>query len=458
MFLKLFVPVVALLISQNALAQACYVPVCDIPGTIQALKVKTTDDRQMFLSDLYQAQVNAKDAAVLRNLHDFGFEAYKLAQELNDPKVILKWAADIRQIGQGLLTYADFHKDEFIATYKETATIPELTIASQQRVRFSALYRWKLEVPVLFDIKTVYEVYDYISAASALSKKLNDEDYIIREANMVLELLSARVSYLYPLYEGVFAIKANCIPVATDCEQKDTHSDRLVVMNSLTDLDVYTSLAISKETSFLSSIGVTSEGKTPEINFLFVKSLLEKNGTALYSKSDVLTVGVRPSEIKADFSGNQDVVGNAVTTRNTGALNFAGSVVFSPLKYYVDQLPELLAQQPITGEFVGRLGEYPVRLIIRQRVDKTLMATAFVVLNKKTAEVTKIDFTMGQYVSHRQLINLTGVGQVHFTPYKMTAAYRLGADQKLHWFGGFYSATGYVKDVAFDYVGPVTDL
>lgn len=460
MFFKLFVPVVALFISQNVLAQECQVPVCDIAATIQTLRTKTVDERQGFLSDLYQAQVNAKDPAALRNLHDFGFEAYKLVIDLKDPKVVVKWAADIRQLGQGLLSYADFRKDEFIATYNETATIPELSRDSQQRVRFAALYRWKLEVPVLFDIKTVYEIYDYITVASELSKKLNDEDYILREAATVLELLSARVSYLYPLYEGVFDIKANCVPATTDCDQKDTHSDRLVVMNSLTDLEIYSALSISKQTNFLSSIGETADGgKNPEVNFLFIKSLLQKNATSLYSKSDVLALDTRPSEIKVLFAGNQDVAGSAVTSRNVGALNFTGSVAFSPLKYYVDEVPaEALADHPIAGEFRGSVGDYPVRLIIRQRVDKTLMATAFITLNKKTAEVKKIDFSMGQFVPHRQLIHLTGVGQINFTPYKMTAAYRVGADQKLHWVGGFYSVTGYVKEVTFDYVGPVTDL
>lgn len=442
------------------MAQECQVPVCDIPATIQSLKTKSAEDRQTFYSELYQAQVNSRDAAVLRNLHDFGSSAYALSQEMNDPKIVFQWVANIRQLGQGLLTYADFRKEEFISTYNETASIPELSRDSQQRVRFSALYRWKIEVPLLLDIKTVYEVYDYITSAAALSKKLNDEDYIIREASTVLELLSARVSYLYPLYEGVFEIKANCVPVATDCEQKDTHSDRLVVMNSLTDLDVYTALSISKQTTFLSSIGEAVDGnKSNETNFLFVKSLLEKNATLLYSKSDILTSGTRPSEIKIAFAGNQDVVGSAVTSRNVGALNFSGSVIFSPLKYYVDEVPaESSLDHPITGEFLGQIGEYPVRLIIRQRVDKTLMATAFFTLNKQTSEVKKIDFSMGSFTPHRQLINLTGAGSAFFTPYKMTVAYRKGSDQKLHWYGGFYSVTGYFKDVTFDYVGPVTDL
>lgn len=456
MFLKLFVPVVALFVSQGVFAEDCAVPVCDIAGTIQQLKTKTQDDRQAFLSDLYQAQVATKDSASLRNLRAFGVEVYKLTKELNDPKHIIQWAANIRQLGQGLLYYADFNKDEFISTYNESAAIPELNRDSQQRVRFFAITRWKIEVPLLLDIKTVYEVYDYVSAASALSIKLNDEDYIIRETQTVLELLSARVSYLYPLYEGVFTVNAHCAPLAEQCTQKDLHSDRLVVMNSLTDLDVYASLAISKQTNFESAIGATADSDQDEVNFLFVKSLLESNGTSLYSKSDVLTVGVRPSEIKVRFAANQDIRGSAVTSRYTGALNFTGHVVFSPLKFYVDQVPTI-KQQPVTGEFTGRFGEQPLRVIIRQRIDKTLMATAFVTVNKQ-GEVKKIDFSMGQFVVHRQLISLTGVGQADFKPYKIAIAYRENMDHKLVWTGAFYSATGFYREVTLNYVGPVTEL
>lgn len=457
MFFKLFVPVVALFITQSVLAQDCAVPVCDIAATIQDLKTKTQDQRQAFLSDLYQAQVATKDAASLRNLRAFGAEAYKLTKELNDPKHVIQWAANVRQLGQGLLFYADFNKEEFISTYSESATLPELSRDSQQRVRFFALTRWKIEVPLLLDIKTVYEVYDYVSAASQLSINLNDEDYIIREATIVLELLSARVSYLYPLYEGVFTVNAHCAPVAEQCEQKDLHSDRLVVMNSLTDLDVYASLTISKHTTLESAIGDKATADQGEINFLFVKSLLENNGTSLYSKSDVLSVGVRPSEVKVSFAANQNIRGSAVTSRNAGALNFIGNVVFSPLKFYVDQVPATKQQQPITGEFTGRFGEQPLRVIIRQRVDKSLMASAFITINKQ-GEVKKIDFSMGEFIPHRQLISLTGVGQADFKPYKIAMAYRETADHKLVWTGAFYSATGFLRDVILTYAGPVTDL
>jgi len=445
------VSVVTFLVSQTSFA--CQVPVCDIAATIEDLKTKTSDERSEFYSDLYKENLNSKDAAVLRNLRAFGAEAYKLSKEINDTKVIIKWAADVRQIGQALLTYADFQKEEFISTYIESASIPELSRDSQQRVRFSALYRWKTEVLFMFDIKKIYDAAEYVQKASALSKEFNDEDYIIREAQMVLELLSTRISYLYPLYEGVFVIKTKCNHLVGQCSEKDLLADRLVVMNSFTDYDIYSSLAISSEINFAAAIGKYSQG----INFLFIKSLIKDNGTSLYSKSNILNVGERPAEIQASFAENQDVTGTAVTSQYVGALNYSGKVIFSPLKYYADEVPVLAGTQPTTGEFVGTFGHQKMRLIIRQRVDATLMATAFIGVDSNS-EITKIDFSMGQFVAHRQIINLTGVGVLQFTPYKITVAYRIGADGKIHWLGGFYATNGFFAEVSFDYAGPNASL
>lgn len=442
------VSVVAFLVSQTSFA--CQVPVCDIAAAIEDLKTKTSDDRAEFYSDLYKENLNSKDAAVLRNLRAFGTEAYKLAKDLNDPKHVTKWAADVRQIGQALLTYAGFQKDEFISAYIETASIPELSRDSQQRVRFSALFRWKTEIPLMFEVQTIYEVYDYIQKASDLSRELNDEDYILREAQMALESLSARISYLYPMYEGVYSVKTKCNAVIVDCSDKDVQSDRLVVFNSINDYEIMAALTVSTDFTFTTAIGENPHG----INFLFLKSFIKNNGTSLYSKSDILYIGERPSEIQANFSAKQEVTGSVVTSRYTGALNFSGKVVFSPLKYYTDDVPAQAGAQPITGEFVGTFGPEKMRLIIRQRLDKTLMATAFI----GHTEMRKIDFSMGQFVSHRQLINLTGMGMQRFTPYKMTVACRMGTDNKIHWTGGFYSVTGFFTETTFNYVGPVVGL
>ncbi|MES2802083.1 MAG: hypothetical protein V4654_06295 [Bdellovibrionota bacterium] len=455
-----FVSIVTLVISQTTMA-ACQVPVCDIVATIQDLKTKTSDDRSAFYADLYQANLNAKNAAVLRNLNAFGVQAYKLSKDLNDPKITVKWAADVRQIGQGLLSYAVFQKTEFINTYTETAVMPELARDSQQRVRYAALFRWKIEIPLMYEVREIYEVFEYIQKAADLSREINDEDYIVREAQMILELLSARISYLYPMYEGVFAIKTKCNLVIGQCSDKDLSSDRLVVINSLTDFDIYASLAISTEIDFASAIGEYAKTETDRaskgVNFLFVKSFVKNNGTALYSKSDILYVGERPAEIQAHFAANQDVSGSAVTSRYTGALNYSGKVIFSPIKYYVDQVPVQAGEQPINGEFAGTFGKNKMRLIIRQRLDKTLMATAFIG-NDDNSELATVDFTMGQFVTHRQLINLTGIGMNRFSPYKIAIAYRIGADNKIHWLGGFYSTNGFFTEISLDYVGPVVGL
>lgn len=462
--LRFFKPVILLfatfVLSQTTWAD-CHVPVCDIAATIQDLKTKSADERSAFYSDLYQTNLNSKSADVLRNLNVFGAQAYKLSKDLNDPKITIKWAADVRQIGQNLLTYADFQKTEFTNTYIESASMPELTRDSQQRIRYAALFRWRTQVPLIFQINTVYEVYDYVQRAAVFSQEINDEDYILREAQVVLDLLSARISYLHPLYEGVYSIKTTCNHFIGQCSDKDLASDRLVVMDSLTDYQIHASMAISSRMDFAHAIGLYSDTEpsheTEGINFLFYRSVLKNNGTELYSKSDILYVGDRPAEIKATFSPSQYVSGSAVTSRYIGALNFTGNVIFSPLKYYMDKVPFQLSKDPIEGEYSGKFGKNNMRLIIRQRVDKTLMASAFVG-NEDNSESETVDFTMGQYVAHRQLINLTGIGRIHFTPYKIVMAHRLGADNKLHWFGGFYSVNGFYSEIALDYVGPVVGL
>lgn len=461
--LKILAPMLVTLvtlISSQSIA-ACLVPVCDITATIADLKTKTADQRSAFYSDLYQNNLNSKDQAVLRNLNAFGVQAYNLSKDLNDAKITVKWAADVRQIGQGLLVHAPFQKTEFINTYTESASMPELTRDSQQRVRFAALFRWKTVIPVMFNVNEIYAVYEYVQKAAEFSMSISDEDYITREASMVLEQLSARISYLFPLYEGVYAIKTTCNKLVGQCSAKDLAGDRLVVMDSLTDHLIVASLAISSEISFNYAIGKYNDTnpshETEGINFLFYKSHVKNSGTELYSKHDVLYVGDRPAEIKFNVSQNQDVSGSAVTSRYVGALNYAGKVIFSPMKYYTDDVPLQAGEQPFVGEFAGKFGTHNMRLIIRQKVDKTLMASAFVDIENNN-NFEKFDFSMGNFVTHRQLINLTGIGMINYTPYKMVMAYRFGVDGKLHWFGGFYSVNGMYSEIALDYVGPVINL
>lgn len=458
--LKPFIVSLVTLISSHAMS-ACLVPVCDITATIADLKIQTSDQRAAFYADLYQNNLNSKDQAVLRNLNAFGVQAYKLSKDLNDSKITVKWAADVRQIGQGLLTYAPFQKTEFINTYVESASMPELTRDSQQRVRFAALFRWKTVIPVMFNVNEIYAVYDYVQKAADFSISISDEEYINREAASVLELLSARISYLFPLYEGVYAIKTTCNQFVGQCSAKDLASDRLVVMDTLTDYLIASSLAISSQISFNYAIGNYNDAdpshETEGINFLFYKSFSRNNGTEIYSTTDVLYVGDRPAEIKFTVTQNQDVSGSAVTSRYVGALNYKGKVIFSPLKYYTDEVPLQAGEQPITGEFKGKFGKHNMRLIIRQKVDQTLMASAFVDIDDNN-NFEKFDFSMGNFVTHRQLINLTGIGMINYTPYKIAMAYRFGNDGQLHWFGGFYSANGMFSEIALDYVGPVIGL
>lgn len=456
----LFFTLTTMAMSQTTLAD-CHVPVCDIPSTIQDLKTKTSDERSAFYSDIYQTNLNSKNANVLRNLNAFGAEAYKLSKDLNDPKITVKWAADVRQLGQNLLTYAEFQKIEFINTYLESASMPELTRDSQQRIRFAALNRWRTEVPLLFQVNTIYEVYEYIQRAANFSHEINDEDYLLREAQVILDLLSSRITYLHPSYDGVYSIKTTCNYLVGQCSDKDLSSDRLVVFDSLTDYQIYASLAISSQIDFAHAIGLyhstDSSHETEGVNFLFYRSSVKNNGTELYSKSDILYVGDRPAEIKSTFSSSQNVSGSAVTSRYVGALNFTGNVIFSPLKYYTDRVPIVLSKDPIEGEYAGKFGKNNMRLIIRQRVDKTYMASAFVG-NNNNSEFEPVDFTMGNFVAHRQLINLTGVGRVRFTPYKIAMARRLGEDNKTHWYGGFYSINGFYSEIVLDYIGPVNGL
>lgn len=453
---KYILIITSVLTIAQAVFADCSVPVCNISATIEQLKSQSSDERAAFLSNLYQQNSSSTDAASLRNLRAFGLQAYNQALALKDPANNILWAAYVRQIGlNGVLVHADFYKDEASSAFLETSQIPELVRDRQQQVRFSAFYRWKMEAPVLMDIKLIYDIYEFLNNSVELSKSLKDDDYVIREGLTALDLLSKRISYLYPIYEGVFAVKAQCLPKVQNCTAADLRTDRLVVMNSLTDLGVYTSLPVFKNTNFASSIGHERGRPADDINFIFAKSKVEKNGTYLKSQSEVLNSGARPSEIALQItSATQFVKASVTTTRETGALHLEGDVVYSPLKFYVDQVPALDNEPTIVGTFKGYFGCERVTFIVRQRLDKTLMATAFVGLKD---DIKKIDFTMGEYVPHRKLFHLTGVGLNEFTPYKLTLALRYNEKQKLRWTGGFFSTTGYYQDVKVIRTGSVQE-
>ena len=429
---KLFLAcILSLLLSAFAFADDCKVPVCDIDGTIQVLSKGTVDARSNYLGDLYNKVRSSSNVDVLHNIHDFAKKSSDLQKNLHDPDNVLAWSVFLREYSiTGLLKNAPFVLEEMKGLYQETFEIPDLSIDRQIQIRFNNYQRWKAQINTIMDTKIIYSLYSYISFAQGLSDTNKDEDYVLREAVGVLDLLGKRLSYLYPNYEGIFEVKTYCTPAPKACAVPDLAVNRVVLMNSLTDLGIFSAL-YNVEQSLQS--------------YLFYRSVIESFGTRIYSVTEALATTGRPSEVYFQLADNQNFKGYVVSSRYSGSLHFEGNVVYSPVKFYVDE--GIADQKPkITGKFQGVFGDKKATMIIRQKKNKALMAT---MLTGEDTTGLLLDFTNGEYVEHRGLINLVGFPTGKVEPYKINMAYRKDANGKYRWVGGYFSLSGKFEKIEF---------
>lgn len=415
----------------NTAFSACDVPICDIPKTIAELKEGTVESRANFLGDLFQKVKSLTNISGLQNIHKFSKLSYDLQKELKDPENILAWSLFLRELSiYNLLRLAPFELEEMKALYTESFEIPELSSDRQIHIRFDTLQRWRVQIGTIMDTKLIFNLYTFISFAQNKSETNKDEDYVLREIINILDILGKRLSYLYPSYEGVFEIKTRCFPDAPDCELSDLSSNRITLLNSITDLGIFSALFDSKD-------------GTP--SYMFYKSVIESFGTSIYTLSEVLTTTGRPSELYIQLNNTQDIKGYVLSSRYAGILRFEGKIIYSPIKFYTDEGSG--NEKPIvTGKFEGKLGDQKATIIIRQKRNKTLMAS--MALGDQKDNIN-LNFTTGEFVEHRGIINLVGFPSQKLEPYKLNIAYRKSADGKYHWSGGFFSINGHFQKAEF---------
>jgi hypothetical protein len=403
---------------------ACDLPVCDIPGTIARLEKVPLDERSNFLRDLYNKyRLSAKPEA-LQNLHDFSIQSGKLQKHVGDPENVVAWSIYIRETSiYGLLKHAPFNLELMKSLYDESFKIPELNIERQMRIRFDSYQRWRAQINSIMDTDLVYSLYAFLDFAKQQSEEFQDDDYLIREANSVLEIAGRRLSYLYPNYEGVYDIKATCSPTPADCGNVDLKEDKLVFMHSTYDIGIYSAL-------------YSQTYKT--LSYMFNRTAIESFGTKLYSLSDIANPLGRPSEIYANLTRDQKVKGYVISSRFSGTLHFEGKIIYSPIAFYVDEGTK--GKNPIVpGKYKGKMGDKEVSMIIRVKKGKSLMATLWV----DEPSGFLIDFSNGEFIEHRGIVNLVGMTPQKAEPYKINLAYRENPEtNEYRWIGGFFTTSG----------------
>lgn len=420
----------------SAQTTRCTVPVCDVPALLQALEAGSSGDRATTLGNLYHQNRGRSDVPSLKNIHQFSALTYALSKRLGDPENVLAWSVYLRETAlSGLLRFAPFDHSDTLAWYLETATIPELSQDRQVRLRYETLQRWRVGVAGIVDATMAHEVSSFLQSALTASRGWGDDEYVLREGLVALDLLNVQLSRLYPQYEGVFAVTASCQPRLADCDSVDLASDRLVIMNSISNDGLLT--------------GVSSRRTNPP-NFLHNRASIEDQGLRVRSTSDRLSSSQRPSEIQVDLDGdNQDVQAVLLTSRYPGSLHLQGRLLFSPLQFYVDE--GLRGQSPVvTGQFTGKLENENARLIVRRKQDGTMIATIFL-----GSDAERFDFSTGDYVEHRGVLNLVGFGRQFYHPTKMVLAYRQGNNGQYGWTGAWFTITGELRTASFNRTGEI---
>lgn len=374
----------------GVLAEACDLPVCDIPGTIAKLESGTAGERFQFIGNLRTKYRRSEVPAELENLRAFALEARDLSTRLNDEDWLIR--ESVMLIDQAVIGLIKFRKPpvakHMIASFKELST---------EGSRFEAIKHWTEKVSQIEVTSELREIITFAEEAKNHSTAMQDADWIPREAERLMTLASTQLAILDPYHEGIFQITLSC-PSINNSSCKQNYPD----LATMTILEAGQRSGYGLVTSFIMPSPV-------EPAYLFGDSQFNGGNGRMYGFSKVSTPTFpRPAEFKLQLDRDSGAIrGVLIDSRSNGFVRFEGKPI-RRVKELIDQTSGstvTVTQGDLVGTYETKIGHRTGRLVIKETGDLNLIASFL-----PQPQGDPLDFKTGTFVKSQGVLSLVAFG------------------------------------------------
>jgi hypothetical protein len=360
-------------ISASVHAQ-CTVPVCDIPAEIKVLRTQTENERFQYVSNLQKNYHHSTDATALANLREFGMEAANLFIEIHEEDWLVRAAKTLAS--ESSVGLAKFQKpvkaETLIGFYKEVQT---------QEYRFAILSYWTSQIDTNEDAALLTELVNFASAARKISFADHEDEYMLRQADQILQKASARYTQLNPEHEGLYRVSITC---RNDPRAQLSCSDLVMMTDRMTMID-------TQSNNGLMVVFAATAVDTDAFEFALTSYTAEK----IDATSRIIE---KPGEMHATRDPVSGVIKGTLTTTRSLGINY--DFVATPMRTARDfgKGAPMAANESIEGIYEGTWAGFKVQFIVNKFEDGTIRAT----LVQSDGE-NHIDFQSENSVLHRSL-------------------------------------------------------
>ncbi len=380
----------------------CGVPVCDVRATIDAVSALDANKRGEYALKLQADFKKEKNPEVLENLYVYGKELRDLYQTLmdrnGDDEWIFRAANDfVSGVILNLTRYSDFDAGKFSTYYQELAG---------QSSRYNMIAFWVAKVDNIEDATILNDLSIFARNARAYSLKVEDEDWVPREATSLLIKVTEKLMLLDPVHEGQYELKVK----ATGARVGKYELDQMTIVQSCLDGTLQVSF-VNSEYSYQ--------------GFLFKEAELIGN---IISGKTINALGQSAAlELTFDRStGN--VQGTIETTLAT--LNFTGQQMISTRDAFMGVTPYKMSEEDILGRLRGTWGDLDGYFLIK-RFKEYIYTATFV-----SEEDQVIVHFRGKFFEKSGVLSLSSESGI-----KVVMSLR-NIDDKLRWRGYSFSVKG----------------
>jgi hypothetical protein len=335
---------------------ACSLPVCDIPGEVYALKNSPQSARYQFLVNIHAEYKKTQDPLILANLKDFAIAAEAMLREVQEEDWLIREAQSL--LADSILG---------LARYARPVSAAQLTdwygqLATEDP-RFAVLAYWTAEIPTLEDTAALDQLVTFARAARNFSASAGDDDYVLRQCDIVMSQATRRLAQLDPFHEGVYQIQLACAPTPEfpgPCNPTELQTSRLVVLQTEGDEGLVVSFAI------------------PQLNLM----VFSFSQTVLSDAATLITGSSRDNQRPAEFSIQLDkktgkVSGNVYSTWQVAGYTFTGHRLRTAADF--PAVPAVggpvAGAADVQGVYTGALSTMAARLVVRENSNGGLGAT-----------------------------------------------------------------------------------
>lgn len=417
---------------------ACGVPVCDVPGQVEALKQMAFDERANYLLQLDESTRESKDPAIVKNILDFSTLALPVVTELDKNSywviVMVSDMVNRSTLFLSTLSTTDLSHEFLFDWYKRFVT------GSAPTYRFQVLSFWQTQLKnqTVSGIEDLRALLKFMNLVAEYTLTIGDEEYMFNIARSTATEAGLQMMRLRPAFEGVYSVTLTC-----DNEDKEVCPK----------VDTF-SILLGDDWRGIQAAFILKDEPRPIFEFTEV-SLQDEN--TIVSTTGPLDDPFAPAGFTIQFDvEKQSFVGVLRTPRATKDISLSGKLIISPSKWFNTESPDSFPEfEAVEGKYLGKFiinnrrttfsrARENLDVVIKRFGKNMFKAT---IRDSGNRDVL-YDFSAGYYIKKVGALSFYG-GNDDGT-FKLTLVHRLYKGKK-RWVGLLHTLrTGDVKELYFD--------